>query len=172
MAKKTVNDFNCKYALKPILVQPFRVYDGLPNESGAPADVQIAIHGSALVIDACSIGEMLWACRKMHLWGQICSAGDGRLQFALPTLAIDRTFERIVDKPVFLALLDLRNQGWRSGTALAIEHKPGSLKLYCTDKLAASLLRVLASVDWFIRAGVGLASRRQGRRVLPVGPPV
>ena len=130
-------DFNG--AMQPMLVCQYAAPSGLPvRAADTPDAIDTAAIGTHKTIDITTVGTPLHCSRSMHLWANIVpSAIDGFRTFQSPTLAVDRPFAKEVHKPVFLMILGLYNQGWRSGFAIGDSHTPDGPKRYLADDVHA-----------------------------------
>ena len=136
--KNTINDFDWRCSLKPILVQAYDVIGGLSRagEGGTPGSVRVEVHGQATVVDACSVGDMMECSTQLFLWSSLEPSPHGGYILDQPLLAIERDFASVLEKPVFLSLLDLHSKGWRSRLELEDKHVPGGPLLMSNHRVS------------------------------------
>ena len=108
--KHLIHSLDLRFALKPMLVQPYVAINGIPSFSiGVCCDsIRIVRNSGPLLVDACAMGDLHNATSQMCIWRDILAL-DEPSQFELrqPLQIKDRVFPKVSDQPVFLAILDL-----------------------------------------------------------------
>ena len=121
-----------------MLVQRYHVTVELPRRIDVPDCEAFTIvkAGDTDILDICSIGEMAPCCSLMNRWESMTVAQEpGNFRLHRPSRCIDREFRTILDKPVFLSLVDLMHLGWKPGRKHDDPHTPGGALTYSHERM-------------------------------------